>query len=821
MGATESRRGERGGEGRMAQLARDIRFGARSLVRSPAFTLVAIATLALGIGANSALYTMIRGILVEPLPYPHPERLVRLEQAMDDGTTLPLVSYPNFADWRQDAQSLDAVVASQFPSTVAVVAGGEAFRVPVLGVSQGYLRTLGAQPMLGRLIRDEENTRGGSTVVVVSERFWRDRLGADPNLSDLTIQFFNVTWNVVGVIPNGFRDQFEADVWWPFELSPPMLRTAHNYHVTGRLAPGVTLATASSEMEALGRRMAKAYAGDISMDYVKVTPLRADLVGEARTPLFLLGGAAALLLLVACANLAAALLARNSEREHELSVRFSLGAGRSRIARQLLTESLLLALTGAAAAVLVAGLAVEAVRRYGAGVFPRVETLHLGAPTFLFTGLAAIVTTLLFGLLPAVRQARVAGDVLRQGGRATRRSNQRLWQALLGGEIALALVLTIGAGLMLRTFDTILSEDQGYDPRGVLTVELSLPSSVYPTTDDAAAFWDRLIPEVDGLAGAQAVAAVNEIPAMSGLQTAAVIEEGGSFDRREDWVAVAGWRVATPSYFEVMHSPILQGRGFDQRDRAGTPLVTVVNESFARQVWGDEDPIGHRVMHAWDTQTPGGGEFAEVIGVVADARDWRREAGGQPEMFVPAAQRSRYLQSGFLVVRSSGDPSRLAGPIRTRLREEAPLVPLEIRTLRDVVAATASDRHFTMQVLGAFAATALLLALIGIWGIVSYGVARRTREIGIRLALGAERGQVVGMIQRSAMLIVAAGVGVGILAAWAAARLLQALLVGVAPTDAASFGGAVALLVATAAVASWIPARRASRVDPARTLKEE
>jgi putative ABC transport system permease protein len=821
MAVSERSREGRNREGRLAQLGRDIRYGFRGLVRSPTFSLVAIATLALGIGANSALYTMIRGILIEPLPYPHPERLVRLEQAMDDGTTLPLVSYPNFADWRREAQSLDAVVATQFPSTVAVVAGGEAFRVPVMGVSQGYLQTLGAHPMVGRLIQDDENTRGGSAVVVVSERFWRERLGADPDLAAHTIQFFNVTWNVVGVIPDEFRDQFDADVWWPFELNPPMLRTAHNYHVTGRLAPDVRLQTATAEMEALGRRMSEAHAGQITMDYVKVTPLRAELVGAARTPLLLLGGAALLLLLVACANLAAALLARNSDREHELSVRYSLGAGRSRIARQLLTESLLLALAGAAAALLVASLAVAGVRRYALDVFPRVETLHLGASTLLFTGLAAVVTTLLFGLLPAMRQARVAGDVLRQGGRATGRRNQRLWQLLLAGEVALALVLSIGAGLMLRTFQTILSGDQGYDPRGVLAVELSLPASVFPETDDAAGFWGRVLPEVGGMAGADAVAAVNELPAMSGDQTAAVIEEGGSFDRREDWVTAAGWRVATPSYFDVMRTPILQGRGFDQRDRAGAPLVTVVNQSFAHRVWGDEDPIGRRVMHAWDTQTAGGGEFAEVIGVVADARDWRREAGTQPEMFVSVAQRPQYLRSGFLLVRSSGDPSRLAGPIRSRIRAENPLVPMEIRTLRDVVTGTASDRRFTLQVLAAFAATAVLLALIGIWGIVSYGVARRTREIGIRLALGAERREVVGMIQHSAMFIVAGGVVVGILAAWAATRLLQTLLFGVAPTDPASFGGAAVVLVATAAAASWLPARRASRVDPARTLKEE
>lgn len=821
MSVDVQRRRERRGEGWLARLGQDLRYGVRSLARSPTFTLVAIVTLALGIGANSALYTMIRGILIEPLPYPSADRLVRLEQAMDDGSTLPLVSYPNFADWRRDAESLDAVVATQFPSTVAVIAGGEAFRVPVMGVSQGYLQAMGARPIVGRLIRDEENVRGGSAVVVVSERFWRQRLGADPDLSARTVEFFGTSWDVVGVISDGFRDQFEADVWWPFELNPPMLRTAHNYHVTGRLKQGVSLQRASGEMETLGRRMAQAHAGDITMDYVKVTPLRTELVGRARTPFLLLGGAAVLLLLVACANLAAALLARNSERAHELSVRFSLGAGRSRIAHQLLVEGLLLATAGAAAAVLVAGAAVAAVRRYGVDIFPRVETLHTDGGTLLFTALAALVTTLLFALAPTLREARAVGEILRQGGRGTRPRSQRLWQTLLAGEVALALVLSIGAVLLLRTFDTILSEDQGYDPRGVLTVELSLPGSVYPDADAAAGFWSRVLSGVGGIAGAEAVAAVNRIPATSGSVTAAVIEEGGSFERQEDWVTAAGWRVATPSYFRLMRTPIVRGRGFDERDRQGSPLVTVVNESFAHKVWGDEDPIGRRVKHAWDTQSPGGGEFAEVIGVVADARDWRREAGAQPEMFVPAAQRPQYLTSGYLLVRSPEDPARLAGPVRSRIRTENTLVPMEIRTMHDVVAETASDRRFTLQVLAAFAATAVLLALIGIWGIVSYGVSRRTREIGIRIALGARRASVVGMIQRSAMGIVVVGLAVGLFMAWTATSLLQALLFGVAPTDPVSFGGAVALLVTTAAVASWIPARRASRVDPVETLKGE
>jgi putative ABC transport system permease protein len=801
-------------------LIQDLRYGLRGLLRSPTFTLVAMLTIAVGVGANSALYTMIRDILVKPLPYPEANRLVRISEANEGGATM-LVSYPNFTDWRDQAKSFDAIVAAQFPSTTTILGGSDAVRERVVGVSRGYLETLGAKPMLGRLILNDENRAGAAPVVLVSERFWRQELGATPDLSKTSIQFYGRSWQVVGVLPAGFRDQFrDIDVWFPFEPGSP-LRNAGNYYVVGRIARGASFATATAEMNALGRALAIAHPDDNEAKRVVVQPLQEVLVGDAQRPLLLLAIAAGLLLLVACANMAAALLGRGAERQHELAVRAALGAGRARVVRQLLTESLLLAFLGAALGVALAYGGLDVVRRFGGAIFPRIDQIGIDASTFWFTGGLVVATTLLFGLAPAIRQARSAMDVLRGGRRNTRGGRNFLWSFLVAGEVALALLLAVGAGLMVRSVREIIHGDQGFDTSGVLAVELSLPPSNYNTPEAEEAFYNRLLPRLRALPGAQVVGVVNQIPIHASAVRAAVIGEGGSFQRRDDWVTVAGWRIANPGYFAALRIPLLKGRLFDQRDGPGTPLVTVVNESFARAVWGDENPIGKRVKHAWDTQTEGGGEFAEVIGVVADARDWRQPAGRQPEMFVSWRQRPQYLQSSYAVVRTSSSPESIARATRSVVRDLDPDVPARVASLTTFIGDTVADRRFTLQALGAFAAAALLLALVGIWGVVSHAVARRKREIGIRIALGAEQGAVVSMVQSSAMRTVLFGTVLGLVLAWMGTGLMRTLLFDVSATDPATFAATTAMLVAAAALASWIPARRASKVDPIRTLRDE
>ena len=804
----------------MEAIFKDLRYGMRGLVRSPTFTFVAVVTIAVGVGANSALYTMIRDILVDPLPYPEADRLVRISEANEGGATM-LVSYPNFTDWRDRARSFEAVVAAQIPSTTTILGGADAVRGRVVGVSRGYLETLGARPLAGRLIRDDENQAGGPSVIMISERFWREQLGAPADLSGVSLQFYGRSWQVIGVLPDAFRDQFEdVDVWFPFEPGPS-LRNAGNYDVVGRLAERTSLAAAKAEMDGLGRALAVAYPDNNEAKRVVVAPLQEVLVGDARTPLVLLAAAAGLLLLVACANMAAALLGRGAGRQHEVAVRAALGAGRARIVRQLLTESLLLAFLGASVGVGLAWGGLNVVRRFGGSIFPRIDQIGVDASTLAFTGALAVITTLLFGLAPALRQTRSAMEVLRGGGRNIGNGRSILWSGLVAGEVALALLLVVGAGLMVRSVREIIRGDHGFDASGVLVLDLSLPSTNYHTREAFAAFYDRLLPRLGALPGAQAVGVVNQIPIHPSSVRAAVIAEGGSFERRDDWVTVAGWRIASPDYFAVLRIPLLRGRMFDDRDRPGTPLVTVVNESFAHAVWGDENPIGKRVEHAWDTQTAGGGEFAEVIGVVADARDWKRPAGAQPEMFVSWRQRPEYLNSAYAVVRTGPAPERLAMAARTLIRDIDPDVPAQAASLTTLLGDTMADRRFTLQALGAFAVAALLLALVGIWGVVSHAVARRRREIGIRLALGAEQSGVVSMIQLSAMRTVAIGTVLGLLLAWIGTGLMRALLFDVSPTDPKTFLAATLLLVVAASLASWVPARRASRVDPIRTLREE
>ncbi|MEJ2215297.1 MAG: ABC transporter permease [Gemmatimonadota bacterium] len=805
--------------GPAAGLVQDVRYGLRRLMRSPTFTIVAVITIAVGIGATSALYTVIRDILVDPLPYPQANRLVRISEATEAGATM-LVSYPNFTDWRDQATSFDAVVAAQFPSTVTVLGGSDAVRAPVEGVSRGYFRTMGAQPLVGRLIRDDENQAGAPPVVMVSERFWRQELAATPDLSGVSLQFYGASRQVVGVLPDAFHDQFDVDVWYPFEPGPP-LRNAGNYYVVGRLARGASIATATAEMDALGRALAAAYPNTNGAKRIIVQPLHAVLVGDARTPLLLLATAAVLLLLVACANMAAALLGKGAERQHELAVRAALGGGRTRVVRQLLTESLMLATLGAAAGVAIAYGAVDVVRRFGGSVLPHIRDIGIDASTIGFAAGLVILTTLLFGLAPAISQSRSAMDVLRGGKRTVRGGRNLLWSGLVAGEVAVALLLVVGSGLMVRSVREIVRGDHGFDPKGVLAVHFSLPPGNYRTLESMSAFYNRLLPRLGALPGAQVVGVVNQIPIHPGLVRAAVIGPGGSFKRRDSWVGVAGWRVASPGYFSALHIPLLRGRMFDQRDGPGAPLVTVVNESFARRVWGNENPIGKRVEHAWDTQSPGGGEFAEVVGVVADARDWKQPAGSQPEMFVSWRQRPEYLQSAYAIIRTGPAPQSIARAARSVVRDLDPDVPARVASLTTFIGDTMTDRRFTLDALGGFAAAALLLALVGIWGVVSHAVARRNREIGIRLALGAEQRAVVSMVQGSAMRTVLAGTVVGLILAWIGTGVMRALLVGVTATDPATFAVATLLLVAAAAMASWLPARRASHVDPIRTLRDE
>ncbi|MGD8279313.1 MAG: ABC transporter permease [Gemmatimonadota bacterium] len=811
----------RGGRKRLMEgMLKDVRYGLRGLVRSPTFTFVAVITIAVGVGANSALYTMIRDVLVNPLPYPEAGRLVRISEASESGATM-LVSYPNFTDWRDQTRSFKAVAAAQFPSTTTILGGSDAVRGRVVGVSRGYLETLGARPLAGRLIRDDENRAGGPPVILISERFWREQLGATPDLSGVSLQFYGRSWQVVGVLPDAFRDQFEdVDVWFPFEPGPS-LRNAGNYYVVGRLADRASLASASAEMQALGRALADAYPETNEAKRIVVEPLQDVLVGDARAPLLLLAAAAGLLLLVACANMAAALLGRGAGRQHEVAVRVAMGAGRARVVRQLLTESLLLAFLGATVGVALAWGALNVVRRFAGTIFPRIDQIGVDASTIAFAGVLVVVTTLLFGLAPALRQTRSAMAVLRSGARNIGDGRNVLWSGLVAGEVALALLLVVGAGLMVRSVREIIRGDHGFDPSGVLVMDLSLPAANYNTAESITTFYDRLLSRLGALPGARAAGVVNQIPFHASSVRAAVIGEGGSFKRRDSWVTVAGWRIASPDYLAVMRIPLLRGRLFDERDGPGKPLVTVVNESFARAVWGDEDPIGKRVEHAWDTQTEGGGEFAEVIGVVADARDWKQPAGAQPEMFVSWRQRPQYLNPAYAVVRTGTAPEGLARVARTTVRDIDPDVPARVTSLTTLLGDTMADRRFTLQALGAFAAAALLLALVGIWGVVSHAVARRKREIGIRLALGAEQGGVVSMIQRSAMRTVAIGTVLGLVLAWVGTGLMRALLFDVSPTDPKTFLAATLLLVAAAAVASWVPARRASRVDPIRTLREE
>jgi len=813
-----------------ANALQDIRFGARALRRNPAFAAIATLTLALGIGANAAIFSVVNTVLLRPLPWSEPGRAVMIwsKWTAFDKTW---VATGEVVDYRRRAQTLSEV-AAWGETQVNLTGDGDPERVAAANVTANLFPTLGVGAMLGRTFSAAEDVRNGPNVVVLGHALWSRRYAADPGIVGRTVQINGDAYEVTGVMPPGFvlptdyQNPEPSQLWLPQQMDPASMdHGSHGLYAVGRLKPGATVEQAADELHGIAVAMTNEglYPKQMQFDTV-VLSLTDEVVGSVRRAIWLLFGAVAFLLLIACANVANLLLARAEGRQREIAVRAALGASGFRVMRQLFTESLVL--TGIATAVGLA-LAFAGVRFVGwwnPASIPRVAEVTVDLRVLLFTAAVAVFTSLAFSLAPAVRALRVdLTDSLKDGaqGASSGGGRQRFRHALVIVEMALAVVLLVGAGLMLRSLWALQRVQLGFDPSQVLTMRLSLPQASYQTPEQVVDFYNRLLDRVRAIPGVRVAGAVRALPLGSTIGDFGLRVEG--FTPTPGTGAKGDWQIATPGYLEAMGERVVRGRGITADDKTDTMLVALINEEMARRYWAGRDPIGGRL------QIGGGAAnrpFVTVVGIVVDVRHNGITEGVKEKFYVPHTQWHKSIGNPIramtLVVKAHSDPRALTSPVSQTIRElDANLPVADIRTMDDVVAATLSAPRFTGMLLGAFAGLALVLSAIGIYGVLSYVVSRRTREIGIRVAIGAGRGQVLRLVLGSGVGLALVGIVLGLAAAASLSRLMTTLLHDVQPGDPATYAAVAGALTTVAIVASLIPAWRATRVDPVRALKAE
>ena len=807
-------------------LGHDLRYVLRSLSKAPGFTFIVLLTLALGIGANTAIFTVLNAVLLRPLPFPDSDRLVALRETFGQGYS-GSVAGPNVVDWRTRSHSFSGVLAFR-ASSRALVGDGQPEQVFTAMVSADFFRTLGVAPALGRGSAEGED-QGVGTVAVLSDGLWRSRYGADPGVIGRTIVLSGQPYTVIGVAPPGFTYPFEPVAWLPLEygLGRSAERSSHSYDVVGRLAAGVTLEQARADLARVARELQREYPVDNAGRSVEVVPLAADTVKAARPVLLLLGGAALFVLLIACANVANLFLARAAVRQRELAVRSALGAGRWRLARQVLVEGVVLSLVGGLVGLLLASWGVDLLVALRPRGIPRLGEIAVDRATLAFAVLVSLAVGIGFALFPALTLSRGdPADAFRGEGRGITgaRSGGRFRSALVVAQVSLALVLLAGAALLVVTVRRLALIDPGFDPRGAYTFEFTIPPGKYPDRARHDQYLSRVVEAVSGVRGTRAAGATFYLPLGNGQVNGDFTVAGAppAAPGREQY---AFFRMVTGDYFGALSIPLRRGRLLAPDDRAGTPHVAVVNETLARQAWPDQDPIGRRLTFG-DGQEDA--DWMEVVGVVADVKSNGLTAETQPEIYVPFSQITPDLWTVFaplpvsVVIRSDEDLATVGSAIRAAIRSIDPEQPVTGPSpAGELVAGAVARQRFGMLLLLAFGGLALLLAAVGVYGVMAYAVSQRTRELGIRLALGARPGAVRALVLGEGMLLAGLGIGFGLAGALVLGRLLVGMLYGVQPTDPRVLA-AVCLLLATASVvACVVPAVRATRVNPVDALRSE
>jgi putative ABC transport system permease protein len=808
-------------------LGGDVRYALRSLRQHPGFTAVVLATLALGIGANAAIFSVVNAVLLRPLPYAGADRIVVIWGDLHrPGVNQIPASAGEYVDYRDRSRSFEYIAA--YDTTGFKLTGdGEPEEVDGAVVTASLFPLLGASAELGRTFAPAEEGAGRNDVALVSHRLWMRRFSGNRNVVGQVAAIDGRPTEIVGVMPASFDFPDPAvDIWKPLLLDAEALsadnRGSHGYTAFARLRPGVTLAQAQSDLAGVTAAFKDAHPGNYRTGFsAMLRPLQAEIVGDTGRPLLILLGAVGVVLLIACANVSNLLLARAASRRKEIALRTALGASRGRLVRQLMTESVLIALAGGALGLAIASWGVDLLIGLAPDTIPRLREVAVDWRVVAFTALASLATGVLFGIVPALRASGPAlNEALKDGGRqGDSAMHGRAGRLLVVSEVALSLVLLICAGLLVHSFARVENVEPGFDARGMLTLRLALPESRYTTFDAGDRFFDTLFDALRARPGVEAVAAVNALP-FSGVNGSRTFHiEGRELKRLEDQPEEQ-LRIVSNGYFQAMRIPIVEGREFAERDRLSGPRVAVVNQALARKHWPGESPIGQRV--AFSRNEP---HWYEIVGVAANIKHRGLDVAERPELYVPYRQplfSNWTVRPMQVVVRAAGDPLQAAATVRREIARIDPEQPIsDIRTMEQRIGRSLQGRRFSTILLAVFAALALALAAIGIYGIIAYAVTERTHEIGVRLALGAQRRDVMSMIVGQGMAMTAAGTVAGLAVAAMATRLISSLLFGVSTLDPLTFLAIPLLLAAVAAVACWVPARRATRVDPLVALRTE
>jgi predicted permease len=815
-------------------LLQDLRYAFRTLRKTPAFTLTALAALALGIGANTAIFSVINAVLLKPLTFPQPERIVQFLITSPNGPNYG-ASATRFNVWRQQTDVLDDVTAYEFRLSGLNLTGGDApEQIRGIHVSANYFRLFGAPLERGRVFTAEEDLPNGGRVAVISHALWQRRFGSDPNIIGRTLLLSGVPHAVIGVVAPTFITELDTppDVWLPFQIDPNSSDHAQYFVVVGRLKPGVTIAAANARLQLAADRFRAKFPNIVGpRDSFAVEPYEKTLVSDAKPSLLILAGAVSFVLLIACANVANLLLVRATGRRRELAIRAAIGAGRSMLVRQLLTESVVLSIGGGALGLGLGSIGVRALLAINPGNLPRIggdgSLITMDLHVVLFTLLVSAATGVIFGLIPALGISRVdlAAPLKEGGGRSgTGRRQNKARSVLVITEVALALVLLIGAALLIRTFAALRGVDPGFDAHNVLTLRMSLQGSRFSKTAEVTQLIRDAVERVEALPGTVVASASYSLPLEGGFGVPFNIVGRAASNGRYDG---RGWIGVSPKYFETFRVPVLRGRLFQDRDDAGASRVAIINQAFAKQFWANGEPLGERVILGRGY----GPEFEEperqIIGVVADVHDSGLNRNPAPMVFVPLAQVTDGITALATraatiawIVRTNVAPYSLRAAIEKELRQASGGLPVaSVRSMDEIRAQSTASQDFNMTLLVIFGAAALTMAVIGIYGLMAYSVQQRTQEMGIRLALGADARTIRNMLIGQGMRLALAGIAIGLAAAAALTRLLANLLFGVSAWDPLVFVAVPVVLIGAALLAVWIPARRAARIDPLDALR--
>jgi predicted permease len=815
-----------GWESALEVFVQDVRYGVRMLLKAPLFTVVALATISIGIGANTAIFSLVDAILLRPLPYPEPQRLMVAGTHQRGGSGLELISAADFLAWRDHQQSFEEVAVLDRASTSFALSGmGQPERIPGAGVSANFFSVFGVTPLKGRGFRPEEDRPGAPAVVVISEQFWREHLGSDPEVLNRTLTLDGKQHTIVGVMPAAFRfpSRRPAVVWAIHTLNPPVARPPYALLALGRLKPGIDLRKAEAELNDIAAQVNAQYPG--SDDLVAVMmPMKEWMVSDMSTALLVLMAAIVLLLLIVIVNVANLLLARATARHSEVALRMALGATRVRVVRQLLTESALLSLLGGVVGLLFAFVALRAFLAFGPGQMSRLEEVGINPGVMLFTFVICVGSGILFGLAPALETSRPSlSDPLKEINRSSSSASaHRTHRALLVLEVALALVLMIGSGLLIRSFVRLSGVTPGIQTDHVITAAISL-SNKYSDPPQIRQFWQQFLEKVQSLPGVRTAGITMSLPPNLLQITNPFTVEGQGYDRHRQ-AQLAEEMLVSPDYFRALGIPLMKGRFFSPSDKVEgekDPSIVIINETMVKQYFGGKDPIGSRIQ----TGDPNpNAPWETIVGVVGNVKYSGLDAGPGPTIYVPYNENGwvGWAREMYLVVRSSGNASDLVPAIRTQLASMDNTLPLaQVRTMEELLDESLVQQRFRTWLISGFAVLALLLSAIGLYALISYSVSQRTREIGVRVALGAQRGNVLRMVLKEGLQLLAFGLFLGLVGAFSATRIIQSLLYSTSATDTLSFVATSLTLIAVALLACYIPARRATKVNPMVALRCE